>query len=95
VSYAIIGFTCTSFAISFAFPVLSKAGNPKSSPLPPSNKKKELVILGAAFAIYLVLLLSFAGLIALPKPNSIGSSGSPNRTPILEIYTHTSQTQCA
>jgi len=85
VASAMIGFTFASFVLAFAFGIF-RGKNGQSAPLNRARIKTVLrgqTILLAAFAIYVLLLLVFSGLIALPSVPSSASTSGPSPPAIL------------
>ncbi len=78
VSSAIIGFTVANFAISLAYIILQRTENitGKQKASANSTQFRSQIFLSLAFVIYLVLLLIFAGVIALPAAHNPSSSGT-------------------
>lgn len=78
---AMVGFTFAVFFIAFGLTVLAASGRLPGLPKP--SRRRE-VLLVCAFAAYVILLLFFAGLIALPshpQPSQGGGSSPPSPPP--------------
>jgi hypothetical protein len=88
VASATVGFTFASFLIAFGLVILQRMKGrlsiKQSTLLTGRTGLTSQVILVSAFVVYLVLLLVFSGVIALPSsPSSSSSSSSPPPPPAI------------